>query len=329
MGRKAIMGCRDRLLAVVALLVALAAPDAVRAEDTLKLAVGQKGFWDTSVPEFGQRMGFFEAEGLKLDILYTQGGAETERAVFAGSVDLGIANGLLGVLGGAAKGVPVKVISAEFTGVSDLFWYARSESGIAGLKDAAGKTMGFSSPGSSTNLVLDLLVRQAGVPIKPVPVGAAPASLTQVMSGQIDIGWSAAPFAFDEIDAGKIRIVARGTDVKELAGETVRVQIAPTSVVEHKRDQLVRFQRASQKTIDWMYKDDKAIAWFAEGAHVTADQARRAVAEFYPKPAMRLGAVAGLDLAIQQAIDAKRLTAPLTREQIDTLMAIVYEPPKE
>jgi NitT/TauT family transport system substrate-binding protein len=323
------MGCRDRLLVAAALLAGLAAPGAVRAEDTLKLAVGQKGFWDTSVAEFGQRTGFFQEEGLKLDILYTQGGAETERAVFSGSVDLGIANGLLGVLGGAAKGVPVKVISAEFTGVSDLFWYARTDGGIASLKDASGKTMGFSSPGSSTNLVLDLLVRQAGVPIKPVPVGAAPASLTQVMSSQIDIGWSAAPFAFDEIDAGKIRIVARGTDVKQLADETVRVQIAPSSVVESKRDQLVRFQRASQKTIDWMYKDDKAIAWFAEGAHVTLDQARRAVAQFYPKPAMRLGAVAGLDLAIQQAIDAKRLSGPMTKEQIDTLMAIVYTPPTQ
>jgi NitT/TauT family transport system substrate-binding protein len=316
-----------RLLAATAVLALLTGPRIANAEDTLKLAVGQKGFWDTSVAEFGTRMGFFKEEGLALDILYTQGGAETDRAVFSGSVDLGIANGLTGVLGAAAKGVPVKIISSEFTGASDLFWYARTESSIKTLKDAAGKTMGFSSPGSSTNLVGALLVKQAGLGIKLVPVGAAPASLTQVMSGQIDIGWATPPFAFGEIDNGKLRIVARGSDLPEIADETVRVQIATADAAKNKRDQLVRFMRASQKTIDWMYQDDRAIQWFAEGAGVTPDQARRARDQFFPKSALRIGEVHGLDLAMKQAIDFKRMAEPLSPEQIKNLMEIVYTPP--
>jgi len=47
----------------------------------LKLAVGQRGNWDTSVAEVGQRLGVFKKHGLNLEILYTQGGGETQQAV--------------------------------------------------------------------------------------------------------------------------------------------------------------------------------------------------------------------------------------------------------
>ena len=156
-----------------------------------------------------------------------------------------------------------------------LYWYVRADSPIKSLKDAGGKTMGFSSPGSSTNLVGLLLVQQAGTPIKLKPSGDAPGTLTQVMSGQIDIGYSAVPFAFDQIDAGKIRIVARGSDAPEVANQTVRVNFALADTVKNKRDQLVRFMRAYQTTVDWMYSDPKAIQWLADDAHVTVDEARR------------------------------------------------------
>jgi len=44
------------------------------AQETLKLAVGQRGNWDTSIAEIGQRAGIFKKHGLTLEILYTQGG---------------------------------------------------------------------------------------------------------------------------------------------------------------------------------------------------------------------------------------------------------------
>jgi NitT/TauT family transport system substrate-binding protein len=47
------------------------------AQDNLKLAVGQKGNWATSVAEVGQRAGIFKKHGLTLELLYTQGSGET------------------------------------------------------------------------------------------------------------------------------------------------------------------------------------------------------------------------------------------------------------
>jgi NitT/TauT family transport system substrate-binding protein len=322
------MGRLYRLFAAIATFAVLAAPTVARAEDVLKLALPHKGFWDTGFTDYGQRMGFFEQEGLKLELLYTAGGSETEQAVMSGTVDLGMADGLLGVLAAFGKGVPLTVVSAEMTGSPDLFWYVRADSPIKSLKDAGGKTMGFSAPGSSTNLVALLLAQQAGTPIKVMQAGDTPGTLTQVMSGQIDIGWSAVPFAFDQIDAGKIRIVARGSDVPEIAHQTVRVNIALADTLKNKRDQLVRFMRAYQRTLDWAYSDPKAVQWLADDAHVSLEDAARVPTQFIPKTALSITPVGQLDLSIKQAIDTKRLAGPLTSEQITKLIDIVYTPPQ-
>ena len=71
---------------------------AASAEDTLKLAIGQRGNWDTSVSEVGQRAGIFKKHGLVLDIVYTQGAGETQQAVISGSVEIGGAAGIMGVI---------------------------------------------------------------------------------------------------------------------------------------------------------------------------------------------------------------------------------------
>ncbi len=119
------------------------------AEDTVKLAVGQRGNWDTSVSEIGQRVGIFKKHGLVLEMVYTQGAGETQQAVISGSVDLGIAAGVMGVLGAYSKGAPVRVISAETTGANDLYWYVKADSPIKSLKDTEGKVLAYSTNGSS------------------------------------------------------------------------------------------------------------------------------------------------------------------------------------
>src|ERR1700730_11991084 len=82
---------------------------AARADDTLKVAVGQRGSWDTSVSELGQKAGIFKKHGLDLDLLFTQGAGETQQATISGSVDIGIGRRVIGVLRGFEKGEPIRV----------------------------------------------------------------------------------------------------------------------------------------------------------------------------------------------------------------------------
>ena len=97
----------------LALAALIGAAQAASAEDTIKLAVGQRGNWDTSVSHIGQEAGIFKKHGLKLEMVYTNGSGETQQAVISGSVDLGIAGGIMGALSAYSKGAPLRIISAE------------------------------------------------------------------------------------------------------------------------------------------------------------------------------------------------------------------------
>src|SRR5881392_4372939 len=149
-----------RAFAAAALSLALAA---AHAQDTLKLAVGQRGNWDTSVSEIGQRAGIFKKHGLALDIVYTQGAGETQQALISGSVDIGVAAGIMGVLGAYSRGAPVRIIGAETTGAADLFWYVRADSPIKNLKDTDGRTIAYSTNGSSTHGIVSAFIKENGL----------------------------------------------------------------------------------------------------------------------------------------------------------------------
>jgi len=293
--------------------------------ETLRVAVAQRGFWDSTMVDIAQSQGFFKEAGLDIEILYTEGGASTLTPVLAGSIDVAMSNGILGVIGAFSKGAPVRVISAEGTGAADAFWYARTESGIKSLKDTNGKTVAFSSPGSSTNLILLQLVKQAGSSPKLVPTGGAPATYTQVMTGQIDVGWSVPPFALKDLQEKKIAIIARGSDVEAIRVQTVRVNVANANALKQKRDAFVKYVKALGKAVDWAYSSPDALSNYAAIARVPLDQAKMTREEFYPKEALQLAEVKGLDVTLQQALDFKYITKPMTKDEAAPLFDMLAE----
>jgi NitT/TauT family transport system substrate-binding protein len=318
----------DAMNNVVALLVslALATVSHIAAAETLKVAVAQRGFWNSTFIEVGLKQGYFKEAGLDIDILYTEGGASTLTPVIAGSIDIAMTNGVLGVVAAYAKGMPVKIISAEATGAAEAFWYARPESGIRRLSDTTGKTVAFSSPGSSTNLILLQLVQQANAAPKLVATGGAPGTLTQVMSGQIDVGWSVPPFVLQQLADGRLVIIARGSDVAALAEQTIRVNVANANALKEKRDAFVRFIKALSRAIDWAYSDPGAIDNYAEIAKVPRALAQRTRDEFFPKEALQLSQVKGLDVTLKQALEFKYISTPMSVAEAQGLLDILYRP---
>src|SRR3954470_12280954 len=209
------MKSRTAALATIAVLapLALAAVPAA-AEDSLKLAIGQINNWENQAPTLGQDAGIFKKHGLVLENYGTAGAGETVQAVIAASADIGAGVGVAGVMRAYQKGAPVRIIAPAFTGTSDLYWYVKADSPIKGLKDTTEKnTIAYSTNGSSSNNIVVAFVEELGAKAKPTSTGGPPATLTSVMSGQIDIGWAAPPFGLQEIQDGKIRIIARGSDV--------------------------------------------------------------------------------------------------------------------
>ena len=301
-------------------LAAVAFASAAQAEDTLKLAIGQRGNWENSPPELGQEAGIFAKHGLKLDILYTQGGGETMQAVLSGSVDVGLGVGTSGVLSAFSKGAPVRAIGNSTTGAHDLYWYVPASSPIQSMKDAGGKTIAYSTNGSSTNTTVLALIKAFDVKAEPVATGSPASTWTQAMSGQVDIGWSSPPRGVQELGDGKIRVVARGSDAPSLRNQTVRLMISSAPVLDAKKDAIKRFIDAYAETLDYMYSDPKALEAYAKWVDVPVDVAKRTRDEFYPKENLRIDRLSGIDDAMTDAVRLKFMAKKLTKDQLDELV---------
>src|ERR1044072_3459708 len=137
-----------RALKLGACLLALSA-SAAPAADTLKLAIGQRGLWDSAIAEIGTQAGIFARHGLELQVFYTSGGGETQQAVISGSADIGVSPGTLGVLGAYAKGAPIRIIAGEATGTAE-YYFVRAGSPVQ--KDFKGVTPDMTLDRKSTRL---------------------------------------------------------------------------------------------------------------------------------------------------------------------------------
>jgi ABC-type nitrate/sulfonate/bicarbonate transport system substrate-binding protein len=297
------------------------------AEDTVRAAVGQRGNWDTLIISQGTEAGIFKRAGIEVAITWTKGGAETLQAVITDSADVAIANGILGVIGAVSKGAPVRIVSSEMTGAPDIYWYVKAESPIKSMKDMDGKTMGYSRPGSSTNLVALALSEYFKVKPKLVSTGGIPGTRTQVMSGQIDAGWAVPHFNFDLVNDGKIRIITRGSDVPSLNEQAVRVNVASVKFLTEHRDVARRFMKAYNDSLEWIYANpDKSIAFYASFNKVSPQIAKQTFDSF-PKAALAPWPVKGLKQNLEAALENKQLAKPMSESEAPKMLFdFVYQP---
>jgi NitT/TauT family transport system substrate-binding protein len=317
-----------RLATAFGLLLPLAfAGQPAFAEDTLKIAIGQINNWENQAPTLGQEAGIFKKHGLVIEATGTQGAGETIQPVIAGSADLGAGVGAAAVMRAFSKGAPVRILAPMFTGTGDLYWYVKSDSKIQSIKDWTPETtVAYSTSGSSSNNIVVAFMSELGAKGKPTATGGPPATLTAVMSGQVDVGWAAPPFGLQEMKEGKIRIVARGSDVPSLRGQTVRLLIVNANSLKTKHDAVMRFMDAYREAVDWMYSDPKAVEMYSQKIHRPVDLLKESMDKFQPKETLQTDEFKDLDGAVRDAVILKFLDKPLTKEQLAELIQI---PPRK
>jgi NitT/TauT family transport system substrate-binding protein len=173
-----------RLSYIIAAAVAVVAmtPKAP-AQDSMKVAVDQRGAWETAAPELGQRAGIFKKHGITLDLTYPRAESEIETAVISGSAVVGMGVGILEVLRAyATKEAPIRIIGAIMTGSAN-YWYVAASSPIKTVTDISGRTIAYSKADASSQYdVFDLMQRYRVK--RPVLIAGATATFDQVMSGK-------------------------------------------------------------------------------------------------------------------------------------------------
>src|SRR5262245_47130303 len=315
---------REAFIAALGALVVMAGTsESAWSQETLKVAVPQKGAWDAGLAELGQRGGIFKKHGLNLEILYTQAGPESIQALIGGSIDIATASGVSAAFGTFAKGAPIRIIGSEIVGSPDLYWYVPAASAIRKVEDFNGKTVAFSLTGSSSHAGLLALIAQYKLTAKPTSTGSITATLTQTMTGQVDVGFSAIPFFLDQAEDGKIRIIVTGAEVASLRSRTGRVNLTNLTTLQNRKDALIRFHRAYKETIDWMYSDPAALKHFSDYSGLPEKVVVK-VRELLPKETMAPDQLVGVDQIIAEAVSLKFLPVPLTAEQVKELVQIPH-----
>jgi NitT/TauT family transport system substrate-binding protein len=314
---------RARITILIGLLLAALATSA--SAEKLKVAVPHRGFWNSSFVTFGLQQGFFKKEGLDVEVFWTHGGSETVQSAISGSVDVAMATGTLGVVGAYFKGAPIRIVSAESTGAFEAYWYVKADSPIKTMKDLNGKTIAYSRPGSSTNLMVLNLLKEQNLKAKPTATGSPSGTMTQVMTGQIDVGWSVAPLGVKDIVDGKIRVVFTAGDIKGMQGQTIRVNIANLNSLKTKRAALTKFMKALAESIDWAYSDPKVYQDYAKIAKVTPAVAEKAIKDFYPKSMFQLGEIKRLQTTLDEALQYKRINEKKTVKDAAGMIDILYK----
>jgi NitT/TauT family transport system substrate-binding protein len=308
-------------LLLAAVVTLLAQP--VLAANTLKLAIGQRGLWDSSIAEIGTQAGIFAKHGLELQVFYTSGGGETQQAVISGSADIGVSPGTLGVLGAFAKGAPIRIIAGEATGTAE-YYFVRADSPVQrDFKNVKPEmTLAYSTNGSGTHITALRFIKDYGFQAKLAATGNVPATFTSVMSGQVDIGFSTPPFGLDALKEGKSRLIALANDLPSVRNQTVRVTIANANDLAKRREVYDRFIKAYREALDSMYSDPRALVAFAKYAAISVETARTVRDQFYPRTMLQLDEVKGMPELMQDAIAFKYIPAVLSQQQLDELLQL-------
>ena len=114
----------------------------------------------------------------------------------------------------------------------------------------------------------------------------------------------------------------RASDIPELRNQTARFMTANAVALETRRPVFVRYLQAYREVVDWMYADKAAVKAFGDWAKVPEAIARLAPEDYYPKNNVLPDRIEGLDLAMADAVTFKYIAAPLSTDQLATLVLV-------
>lgn len=218
---------------------------------TKKLSISATGV--DSLPfmamlQVGIDKGWFKDKGLDVSMYSGGGGGNTLRVVTSGDADMAIAGNSSVILAAQKPDSNLTIIAPWFQ-VNDFYWIAPKAASVTNA------TLGFSSAGSSTELLVKGLEKKLGV--KSQAVGGMGDNWTAAKAGKITAGWAMHPFVTSKQAEGA-QIVVSSRDV---LGDVPADLVAINSDYAKKNPQNVKdFFAVAQQVMDYVVKDPDAAA---------------------------------------------------------------------
>ncbi|WP_197373759.1 ABC transporter substrate-binding protein [Mycolicibacterium baixiangningiae] len=221
------------------------AEPAAQGTDELSIsATGVDSLPFMAILQAGIDKGWFEEEGLKVDLYSGGGGGNTMRVVTSGDADMAIAGNTSVLLAAKQADSNLKVVAPWFQ-VNDFSWISPPGRTIEGA------TLGFSSAGSSTELVVKALEKKLGV--KAQAVGPMGDNWTAAKAGQITAGWAMQPFIADKQATDNAEVLVKSRDViGDMPADLVAVN---GDYAEANGENLKAFFRVADRLNKWVIEN--------------------------------------------------------------------------
>jgi NitT/TauT family transport system substrate-binding protein len=207
------MGAHFRWIAAyaVAIVVTIVPSAAVQAQTTVRIGLAVPNYGPYAPVYAAEELGYYKENGIKAEITAYRGGAAGQEALAAGAADI-INFFPPGVALAVKKGIKEKIVGIG--SATPVGWHivVMSKSPYRTFKDLAGKKMGVTAKGSTTDFYALWAAKRAGVEIQTVPVGPA-ALIPTLQSGQIDAAVLNSPLPF------KLMIPGEGRSIVDLGKE--------------------------------------------------------------------------------------------------------------
>jgi len=184
----------------------------------IALAVGGKASFYYLPLTISEQLGYFKAEGLDVEISDFSGGSRALQAVLGGSADV-VSGAYEHTINVQSKNqfLQAFVLQGRAPQIA-LGVSTRNMPNYKSIVDLKGKKIGVSAPGSSTNMMANLVLSRGGLKASDVSfigVGTAAGALTALRSGQIDAICNIDPVMTMLEQKGDVKIIS---DTRTLKG---------------------------------------------------------------------------------------------------------------
>ncbi len=209
----------------------------------------------------GLEKGFFEDEGLDVELVVASSGSAIVPAVSSGDMQFGFSN-VASIITAHQKGLPIQLVAPGLyvngeNGQDQGVAVAGSDSGIQSLSDLEGRTIGTTSLGGMFTLTMRHLIEEAGV--DPSSISFVELSYPEVLAAlerkEIDAGMLSEPFTTKALEAGHIPLAWPYLDSDP--NLMISAYFASDAYVESNPEVIDAFTAAMNRSLDFAQDNEE------------------------------------------------------------------------
>ena len=264
------MNKRQILACAAALAAATLGPAPARAADKVTLMVGGYEKQIYLPAKLAERLGYFKAEGLDVELLNEGAGVDAENEMLAGAVQ-GVVGFYDHCVDLQTKGKQVMSVVQLSHAPGEVELVSSKYPQVKSMADLRGKSLGVTGLGSSTNFLTQFLMVKAGVPLgqfTSLPVGAGTTFIAAMQQDKIQAGMTTEPTVSRLLKTGQARVLV---DLR--SAESTRAALGgtyPAASLYMQADWIARHKPVVQKLANAFVKTLRYIA--SHSAEQIADQ---------------------------------------------------------